>query len=169
MASNKRTPAGVVALGGILAALAVVIMSLGGLIPVATFVCPMLCMVLLSVVLRQCGRRIAWAWYGAVAILSVLLGPDKEAAAVFVFLGYYPIVKPLLDRKKLPWLWKGLLFNGSILIMYWLLMHLLGMAYIAAEFQQMGTVLAVATLLLGNLTFFLLDRVLSLRFRKYGK
>ena len=45
-------------------------------------------------VLKTCGVRIAWAWYGAVAILSLLLAPDKEAAAVFAFLGYYPIVTP---------------------------------------------------------------------------
>ena len=70
-----------------MAALAVVIMCMGGLIPVSTFVCPMLCMFLLSVVLKSCGQRLAWAWYGAVAILGTLLGPDKEATAVFVFLG----------------------------------------------------------------------------------
>ena len=45
--ASKRTPAGVVALGGVLAALAVVIMSMGTLIPVATYVCPMLSAVLL--------------------------------------------------------------------------------------------------------------------------
>ena len=50
-----------------MAALAVVIMNLGGLIPIATFVCPMLCMVLLKVVLRMTTARIAWAWYGAVS------------------------------------------------------------------------------------------------------
>ena len=76
------------ALGGIFAALAVVIMNLGGLIPIATYVCPALCMVLLSLVHRACGGRVAWAWYGAVAILSLLLSPDKEASAVFAFLGY---------------------------------------------------------------------------------
>lgn len=164
--ASKRTPAGVIALGGVMAALAVVIMSLGGLIPVATFVCPVLCMMLLALVLRRCGRRIGWAWYGAVAILSLLLSPDKEAAALFLFLGYYPIVKPGLDQKKLRWLWKGLLFNGSVLVMYWLLMHLFGMAQVAAEFEEMGVVMTAVTLLLGNVTFFLLDRVLSLRFRK---
>ena len=88
------------ALGGMLAALAVVMMSLGTIIPVATYVCPMLCALLLQGVLKTCGSRVAWAWYGAVALLSVLLAPDKEAAGVFVFLGYYPIVKPALDRKK---------------------------------------------------------------------
>ena len=49
------------ALGGVLAALAVVVMSLGGLIPVATFVCPMLCMILLRFVCQLCGNRIGWA------------------------------------------------------------------------------------------------------------
>lgn len=150
-----------VALGGMMAALAIVIMCLGGLIPVATFVCPMLCMLLLVVVLRTGGRRIAWAWYGAVSILSVLLGPDKEAAAVFLFLGYYPIVKPDMDRLRLKWLWKLLLFNGAILLMYWLLMAVFGMSQLSAEFEELGTVLTIVMLLLGNLIFFLLDRLLN--------
>ena len=161
--ASKRTPASAVALGGVLAALAVIIMNLGGLIPVATYVCPMLCMLLLQTVLKTCGARTAWAWYGAVAVLSLLLAADKEAAAVFVFLGYYPIVKPKLDRAKGKWLWKALLFNGATLVMYWLLMNLFGMAQIAAEFQEMGVALTAATLILGNVTFFLLDRLLGMR------
>ena len=93
MASSNR-PAYSVALGGLLAALAVVIMGLGTLIPIATYVCPMACIVLTQVVLIICGRRIAWAWYGAVAILSCLLAPDKEAAAVFAFLVFTPSSSP---------------------------------------------------------------------------
>ena len=161
-----RNSAKQMALGGVMAALAVVIMCMGGLIPVATYVCPMLCALLLQVVLKLCGGRVAWAWYGAVSILSLLMGPDKEAAAVFLFLGYYPIVKPKLDRMKGKWLWKGLLFNSSVLVMYWALIHLFGMAQVAAEFQEMGTVLMVLTLVLGNVTFFLLDQILSRNFRR---
>ncbi len=154
------------ALGGMMAALAVVIMCLGGLIPLATFVCPMLCMLLLRLVARLCGSRIGWAWYGAVAILSLLMGPDKEAAAVFLFLGYYPLVKPLLEKLPLPWLWKGLLFNAAVFIMYTVLLHLFGMAELAAEFEEMGTALLAITLILGNITFFLLDIVLNRQFRR---
>ena len=154
------------ALGGILAALAVIIMSMGTLIPVATYVCPMFCAILLKMVLNTCGRRIAWAWYGTVAILSVLMAPDKEAAAVFAFIGYYPIVKPGLDRMKLPWLWKGLLFNAAILLMYWLLMHLFGLDQITAEFEGLGIAMTALLLVLGNVTFFLLDRLLVMRFKK---
>lgn len=164
--ASKRTPAANIALGGVLAALAVVIMSMGTLIPVATYVCPMLCAMILQMVLKTCGVRMAWAWYGAVAILSLLLAPDKEAAAVFGFLGYYPIVKPRLDRLKGKWFWKALLFNICTLTMYWLLMHMFGLDQITAEFEEMGTVMTVITLLLGNVVFFLLDRLLGMRFRR---
>lgn len=160
---SKRTPAANIALGGVLAALAVVIMSMGTLIPVATYVCPMLCAIILQMVMKTCGVRIAWAWYGAVAILSLLLAPDKEAAAVFAFIGYYPIVKPKLDRSRGKWLWKAILFNASILILYWLLMHLFGFDQITAEFEEMGIVMTVIMLILGNVTFFLLDRLLGMR------
>lgn len=158
MRKNRSYP---IAVGGLMAALAVTLMCMGTLIPVATFVCPMLCMLLLQLVMRICGKRMGWAWYGAVAILSLLMAPDKEAAAVFAFLGYYPILKPGMDRMRLPFLWKGLLFNGMILAMYWLLMHLFGMDQLAQEFQEAGTILTIVMLLLGNVTFFLLDKLLE--------
>lgn len=161
----RRNQAAPVALGGIFASLAVVIMCLGGMIPAATFVCPMLCMILLSVVMKKCSSRICWAWYGAVAILGTLLGADKEAAAVFVFLGYYPILKPKLDKLPLRWLWKLILFNVAILVMYTLLLHVFGMAQLMEEFAEMGTILTIVTLVMGNITFIMLDKLLSMRFK----
>lgn len=164
-----RNSAKQMALGGIFAALAVIIMGMGGLIPVATYVCPMLCAMLQFAVLQFCGSRVAWAWYIAVSVLSFLLGPDKEAAAVFLFLGYYPILKPKMDRLPLKWLWKGLLFNSAILIMYQLLIHLFGMAQIAAEFSELGMLMTGIMLVLGNVIFFLLDKVLNNFGRKTGR
>ncbi len=160
MVAKRGNAAGNMALGGIMAALSVVVMCMGGLIPVATFICPMVCMLLLTVVITRCGDRVAWAWYGAVAILSLLMGPDKEAAAVFVFLGYYPILKPKMDRLPLKWLWKVIYFNVVILAMYWLLLNLFGMAQLVEEFAEMGVVMTLVTLLMGNVTFLLLDRLL---------
>ena len=90
-----------------------------------------------------------------------MVGP----AAVFSFLGYYPILKPKLDSLPLRWLWKILLFNAAILLMYWLLMHLFGMAQLLHEFEEMGLLLTAITLAMGNATFFLLDRLLSIRFK----
>lgn len=150
-----------IAMGGVLAALAVVIMCLGGIIPIATYVCPMLCTILLTFVLQSSGRRIAWAWYAAVSMLVLLLGPDKEAAIVFVFLGYYPIIKPWIDKKRLPFLWKLLIFNVSIAVMYALMVWLFRLEQVILEFQEMGAVLTLITLLLGNAALFLLDVVLG--------
>lgn len=162
----KNGMAGKIALGGMLAGLAMVIMCMVGLIPIATYLCPMLCALLLQAVLAFCGERIAWAWYGAVAILSVLFAPDKEAAAVFVFLGYYPIVKPCLDRRKMRYFWKALLFNGSAAVMYFLLISVFGMAELASEFRELGLALGILSLVMGNVTFFLLDRLLTIRSRR---
>lgn len=149
------------ALGGVLAALAVTIMAMGTLIPVATYVCPMLCCLLVQLVKKTCGDRIAWAWYAAVALLGLLMAPDKEAATVFCGLGYYPILKPKLDKKRFSMAWKLVLFNGVILILYWLLMHLFGFDAITEEFAEMGMVLTVLTLALGNVVFYLLDQLLT--------
>lgn len=154
------------ALGGIFAALAVVVMSMGTMIPVATYTAPVLCMVLLQQVLKTCGGRVAWAWYGAVAILSALMAPDKEAAAVFAFLGYYPIVKPGFDRLKGKWLWKTLYFNAAVCVMYWLLTHLLGLPLTDQESPAAAAVLLTLTLILGNVTFFLVDMLLGMRLKR---
>ncbi len=161
-----KSEARVIALGGVLAAVAVVIMSMGGMIPIATYVIPMLCMLLQQFVLGSCGRRIAWGWYGAVAILGLLMCPDKEAAAVFAALGYYPLVKPWLDRKKAKWLWKVLFFNAVILLLYWLLLNLFGLQQVMQDMEGMGTAMTAVLLVMGNVTFFLLDVLLGRRLKR---
>jgi hypothetical protein len=119
-----------------------------------------------KLVLSLCARKIAWAWYGAVALLSVLMAPDKEAAAVFVFLGYYPIVKPWMDKRRFSWLWKAALFNAAILVMYWLLIHIFGLTEIAKEYAEAGQIMTIIMLILGNVTFFMLDMILGRRLRR---
>ena len=156
-----RSKAYPIALGGMLAAAAVVLMSIGTIIPVATYAAPVLCLLLCQTVLKLCGKRIAWAWYGAVAFLSLLMAPDKEAAAGFQLLGYYPIAKLKLDALKGKWLWKALYFNGSILALYWVLMNIIGMQQLLSDFEGMGLAMMALLLILGNATFFLLDRLLE--------
>ena len=154
-----------IALGGVMAALAVVIMCFGGMIPLATFICPALCLMMVKLIHGMTGSRIAWAWYGAVALLSVLMSPDKEAAAVFVFLGYYPIIKPKMDKWPLKWLWKMLLFNVVILAMYGLLIYVFGLTEVAQEYQDAGIIMTIVTLVLGNVTFVMLDILLGRRLK----
>lgn len=162
----RNSIAGKIALGGVLAALAVVIMCLGGMIPLATFICPMLCAIIQHAVLRCCGQRIAWAWFGAVAILSLMLGPDKEAALVFCLIGCYPNLKLHFEKNKLCVLWKTLFFNGAICLLYGLLLKLFGMDTVMAEYEELGVIGLIFMLLLGNVSFFLLDRLLTILSRK---
>lgn len=150
-----------IALGGMMAAVAVVIMCLGGMIPLATFICPMLCVLIQYLVLRICGKKIAWAWFAAVAILGLLLGPDKEAALVFCLLGCYPMVKPGLERSRLHILWKVLIFNSALALLYGLLLRLFGLDTLAQEYATMGSIGLVLCLVLGNATFILLDVLLT--------
>ncbi len=156
-----------ITLGGMLSAVTVIIMCLGGYVPLATFICPMLAILAGHIVLKTCGRKIAWCWYGVVSMLVILFAPDKEAVAVFVFLGYYPIVKPWFEKFRFGWLGKILLFNCAIGLMYFLLLHLLGMAELASEYAELGLIGCGILLILGNVTFFLLDRVLTM-FHKSG-
>lgn len=146
--------------------MSVVLMCIGTILPVATYAAPVLCILVGQAVLKLCGSRVAWAWYGVVAVLSLLLAPDKEAAAVFLVLGYYPIVKPRLDRIKGRWLWKGLLFNGSILLLYWILLKVMGMDQLVSDFEGMGLAMYAVLLILGNVTFFMVDKLLEKRFKR---
>ena len=160
-----RRTAKMVALGGMLSAVAVVIMCLGSVIPIATFVCPAFAMIAGQLTVRLCGRRIGWCWYGVVAILSLLMSFDKEAAMTFVFLGYYPMIKSWFDRYRFGWIGKYAYFNISVVAMYYLLLQLFGMAELAQEYSELGKAGVGIMLVLGNITFFMLDIILT-RFSK---
>lgn len=153
-------PARSMALSGVLAALGVTVMMLGGIFPLATYCAPVFVSLLLIPVKERCGTKLAWVWYLAVAILAVLLCPDKEAAGVFVAIGFYPIVKPRFDALRPKWLGavlKGLLFTAVITAVYTVLILLLGMGELWEEFSTAGLVLGIATVILGLVTFYITD------------
>ena len=83
---RNRSKASVLALCGVLAALAVALMFLGGVIPFAAIACPVLASLVLIPVYAETGKKWSLLWYAAVAILGLLLAPDKEAAILFAFL-----------------------------------------------------------------------------------
>ena len=150
-----------VALGGVLGALAVTVMFLGGLVPFSTYICPILCALIVQTVLVFCGGRIAAAWYFMVAFLCLLMGPDKEASSLFALIGYYPIVKPKMEKLPLPILWKLLLFNAVIVVMYTVMVAIFGFEPLLYEKNLIGYITLGVTVLLGNVTFFLLDKLLN--------
>ena len=156
-----------VALCGILAALSVVFLSAGGILPLATFCCPILAMLCLLPVLEEYGSRSALLLYAAVSFLGLLLCPDKEVALLYAFLGWYPSARPAINRqfgsKPVNILVKLLLFAAAVSAMYALAICLLGMTYLAAEYAAEGRLLLALTVALAFVVWLLFDKVL-LRF-----
>ncbi len=119
-----------IAFCGILTALGLALMYLAALIPVATLTLPALAGLLLVIPVIEMGIRWALPVFAVTAILSYLFVPDKQAALVYsIFLGYYPIVKALLERlknKALQWVIKFAVCNAALVPAYFLAVYALG-------------------------------------------
>lgn len=153
-----------IALGGVLTALAVVILLLGGLIPLATFCCPMLAILVLLPVQSECGPRMSGTAWAAVSLIALLMVPDRELALFYVFFGWYPLLKPHVDKctsRLLRILCKLLFCSLSIVAIYALLIFIFQLDAILAEFQATSIILTIATLILANITFLMLDTLIA--------
>lgn len=149
---------------GMTSALCIALMLLGAVVPVLMFIAPAAASLLIATVCVECGKTMAFTAYGAVSLLSILFVPDKEVALTFVFLlGYYPLVKPYFDRIR-PALLRGaaklLLCNGSILLMYGLVLLLVPAGSISQELKTTALIVSLSTLAMGNVAFLLYDRAL---------
>ena len=151
------------ALCGVLSALSVLILCLGGLVPLATFICPMLAMGCLMPVVCDYGKGVASTMYGAVSVLALLLCTDKEISFLYLFLGWYPGFRS--DMNKLPkvarCMVKCALFSLSMAAMYAMLLYLFQLDAIVEEFTQYTAAMEAGLLVLGNVVFLMFDRVLA--------
>ncbi len=160
-AMHKRSAE--IAFCGMFAALTIALMLLGGVIPLATYLVPMLCGLLLLPVMMEFGQRAALTTFLAAALLSLLLGFDKEAAFFYLLAGGYPLVKWRMDRIHPPVLRLGaklLFFLGALAVLYGALALLFPMEAVFTEFREMGALLALLFALVYILSMLLYDRLL---------
>lgn len=154
-----------IALGGVLAALALVILLLGGLIPLATYCAPLLAILTLVPVLAECGPKLAGTAWAAVSLLALMLVPDRELTLFYVFFGLYPLLRPWVYRLHSRFL-RLLVQIGycslSTLLIYVLLIFLMGIQSVAADFQGISAMMALSMLVLDNINFILLDLLLGM-------
>ena len=80
---------------------------------------------------------------------------------LLLLLGYYPIIKPKMDKLPLNILWKLVFFNVVTVFMYTVVVAVLGLEAIVVENSFIGYGSLVLMLALGNATFFLLDKLLT--------
>ena len=152
------------ALSSLMCALAVVFLWMSGVLPLATYGFPVLASFTLVPVRDECSKSYAWCCYAASAVLGLLLCADREAALVFLFLGYYPLLKPGLDarRSKLPRLFAKLaLCSVAMGTMYLLILFVFKLDAVVQEFEATAPWLLWATAGLGLLLFIVYDFVLA--------
>lgn len=163
-----------IALCGMMNALAVVIMNLGGIVPMATFCTPILAMIVLLPVLEEYGAKLGWCAWVTVSILSLLQVTDRETAFVYVFFGWYPMLRPAINKlpTKLGRLGvKLIICNAVIALLYGAVLRVMGLT---ADLLEGTKLMNYALLALGNAAFLLLDLVLErmtllwrVKWRKY--
>ena len=150
-----------VALGGVATGLCVVLMFLTGMVPFSYYALPALAGLLLIAVKEENGMGTAMIVYAAVSLLSLLVVPVKEAALLFVaFFGYYPIVRDRLSKvrpKILSIVIRFLIFNVSVVIAYWIIVHVFGIVEILEEFGDFGKYSVLVLLGFGNIFFIIYD------------
>ncbi len=149
------------ALGGIVAALAVVLMFFTGVFPFATYALPALAGLLMVIIVIDFDFKWAVSVYLVVSILSLLLTPDREAAVMFIaFFGYYPILKSVFEKLKfrvLEWILKFAVFNVAVVGAYYVIINFLGMPDIMSEINELGQYGLWIFLGLANVTFLIYD------------
>lgn len=154
-----------VAFGGMAAALMLVTMLLGTLVPMSTYVCPALAGAIAVPVVWELGERTGWMLYAVVSALSLLLAPDKEAALLYILLlGWYPVLRPRVQhirKKPLRAILKFIIFNAAIFAVYALLLFVFVSPDQQAEAADWTGWLLMGMLALGNVTFFIYDLVLA--------
>ena len=162
-------------MGGIVSALSLVLMISVAVIPFLTYAAAGMLIVFMVI---ETDKKWAFGVYAAVAILGVLLVPDKEVAVMYLaFFGYYPILKAVMESKLRPvlcWVLKIGSFLLTMVASYFLMIKLMGVTI--DEIDEFG-VMAIPMLLgLGTFAFVLYDIALSklvtlymLKWRKYFK
>ncbi|MBQ8623472.1 MAG: hypothetical protein IJ424_03725 [Oscillospiraceae bacterium] len=160
-----------IALGGIISALCILMMFLVSVLPFFVYVFPMLCSFLICIVYYESGLKISLITYLSVAILSLILSPDKESALIFTaFFGYYPMAKIFLDKMRysiLRRVIKFALFNASVIASYYALINIFGVVDMAEIGEGFGKYSVLILLVVANISFIAYDfaiGVLSVRY-----
>lgn len=155
-----------VSLGGIVAALCLVMMFLTAVFPPLNITLPLFAGMLMTVVAIEVAPSWAFVTYATVAILSFFITPDKEAAIFFaVFFGYYPVLKDVIEKiklKPLQWIVKFTIFNAAIIIIYQLTVKILGTVDLVEEFGFMNEFMIPGLFIIMNGIFLMYDFTLGM-------
>lgn len=150
------------ALCGLLTAISVVLMLSTYIIPVFTYVSPMLAGAVIAFTSCVSDKKWALGVYFAVSAVSLIILADKEAALIYIALfGYYPLLKPVLERHKklLSIVLKLLLFNTAAVLTALCGIYVFSVS--PEEYTSLGKFAVPILLALANTALFLYDFALT--------
>ena len=101
------------------AALSVVMLYLGSLVELFDISMAVIASLLCVVAVIEYGKGAPWMIYGATAILSLILIPNKTPAVLYaMFFGFYPILKEKFEKlpRVISWVLKEITFNVALAI-----------------------------------------------------
>lgn len=161
--NNRKKLSFKVALGGVIAALSLLLMLVAGVTTSLVYAIPMITGAFLMVLVIEFGAGFAGMEYVAVSIISMLLLGNKEAAIMYVvFFGYYPIIKSFIEKhigKVLSWIIKYAIFNVSMIIAYFVVSKIFMISF--DDMEMFGKFAMPILLFVGNILFILYDIMLT--------
>ena len=151
------------AIGGIVASLSLVLMISVAVIPFLTYALPALAGALIIFIVVEIDKKWAFGVYATVAILGMILVPEKEVAVMYLVLfGYYPIFKSFVESKfplVIEWIIKILSFVLTMAGSYYLMMKFMGVTI--DETEEWGVWAYPILLGMGTFAFILYDIALT--------
>lgn len=171
VAEMKKTKK--IALAAVLASLIFLILLLGALVGFVDGSSALAASVVILFCVVELGYKVAMGTFGAVAILALLLLPNKAPAILFAAVfGYLPMTKFFFEKvfRRFSWIPKLILFNAVSLAVGLLFFELFGLTT-SNPFGISPTVMKLLYLLLANVIFVLTDifytSLVLLYLRKY--
>ncbi len=174
--NGKRKMSLVISLGGIISALCLLMMFFTAVFPSFSLAIPIFAGMLITIMAIEFSSSWAFITYATVSLLSFFITPSKESAIFFfLFFGYYPILKYILERfksKLLTIVTKLVVFNIAIILIYYIVVRIFMIVDLLDEFSMLGSYIIPALLIFFNLTFLLYDKTLGtivILYKKYFK
>lgn len=168
------------AVGGISAALSAAMLFFGGISLVLAYIMPMLAGLIMIMLSKTFGGKMALSVYICVCILSFILTADRECSLMYaLFFGYYPVLKIFIDKKlrcaAVKWVLKLALFNAATAAVEAILFFVFGIPFLDSG---EGAAFIIIFALLMNFMFivydflvtrlsFIYEKVIDERVKKY--
>ena len=146
-----------ITLCGIMAALALAIMYIGGL-TVLDLSVVLFCALITMFLMVEVGERMTWTYFAVTVFLAFLILPSKMYAFEYTFFGaLYPILKLHFEKLKKPVAWAVKIISLDVMLLVCVLLAKFIFA-LGDEYFPVG----IATFVVGSAFFVLYDRALTM-------